>query len=187
MNTILHIKNMVCDRCKKVIKDELTSLGVEVQSIELGLLEVDPKSVDLKSIANTLEAHGFELIENKEEILVEGVKVYLISIIDKLPIQRKDKLSIMISDELGKDYSSLSKVFSQREHLTIEKYFLRLKLEKVKELIQDNSYSFSQIAAMLDYSSINHLSGQFKQETGLSMSEYKSMINRDRKPLDKIV
>jgi AraC-like DNA-binding protein len=178
---------MVCDRCKKVIKDELTALGVEVHSIELGVLEIDPKSIDLEVIARAIESHGFELIETKEEILIEQIKVFLITIVDRLPVQRKDKLSTMISDELGKDYSSLSKVFSQREHLTIEKYFLRLKLEKVKELIQDNSYSFSQIAAMLDYSSINHLSGQFKQETGLSMSEYKSMINRDRKPLDKIV
>ncbi|MEP1033158.1 helix-turn-helix domain-containing protein [Ekhidna sp.] len=185
--SILHIKNMVCDRCKKVINDELIALGVEVHSIELGVLEIDSKSVDLETIANTIEAHGFELIESKEEILVERIKVFLISIIDKLPIQRKHKLSTMISDELGKDYSSLSKVFSQREHFTIEKYFLRLKLEKVKELIQNDSHSFSQIAAMLDYSSINHLSGQFKQETGLSMSEYKSMVNRDRKPLDKIV
>jgi AraC-like DNA-binding protein len=88
---------------------------------------------------------------------------------------------------LGKDYSSISKVFSQSEHITIEKYFLKLKLEKVKELIQDNSYSFSQIASMLDYSSINHLSGQFKQVTGLSMSEYKGLVQTDRKPLDKIV
>ncbi|MEP0986758.1 AraC family transcriptional regulator [Ekhidna sp.] len=185
--TTLHIKNMVCDRCKKVIKDELTTLGVEVHSIELGVLEIDPKSVDLESIAGTIEAHGFELIESKEEIIVERIKVFLISMIDQLPIQRKNKLSTMISDELGRDYSSLSKVFSQRELITIEKYFLRLKLEKVKELIQDGSHSFSQIASILDYSSINHLSGQFKQETGLSMSEYKTMIQSDRKPLDKIV
>ncbi|MEO9484027.1 MAG: AraC family transcriptional regulator [Ekhidna sp.] len=185
--TTLHIKNMVCDRCKKVIKDELTNLGVEVHAIELGVIDIDSKSVDLESIVNALEAHGFELIENKEEILVEGVKVFLISMIDQLPIQRKNKLSTMISDELGRDYSSLSKVFSQREHITIEKYFLRLKLEKVKELIQDGSHSFSQIASILDYSSINHLSGQFKQETGLSMSEYKTMFQSDRKPLDKIV
>lgn len=185
--TTLHIKNMVCDRCKKVIKDELTTLGVEVHSIELGVLEIDPKSVDLESIAGTIEAHGFELIESKEEIIVERIKVFLINMIDQLPIQRKNKLSTMISDELGRDYSSLSKVFSQREHITIEKYFLRLKLEKVKELIQDGSHSFSHIASILDYSSINHLSGQFKQETGLSMSEYKTMFQSDRKPLDKIV
>ncbi len=185
--TTLHIKNMVCDRCKKVIKDELTTLGVEVYSIELGVLEIDPKSVDLESIASTIEAHGFELIESREEIIIESIKVFLISIFEKLPIQRKNKLSTMISEELGKDYSSLSKIFSQREHITIEKYFLCLKLEKVKELIQDGNHSFSQIANMLDYSSINHLSGQFKQETGLSMSEYKTMLQSDRKPLDKIV
>ena len=183
----LHIKNMVCDRCKKVIKDELTALGVEVHSIDLGVLEIDSKSIALEAIEKVIKDHGFEVIESKEEIMAEQIKVFLISIIDNLPIQRKNKLSTMISEELGKDYSSLSKMFSQMEHITIEKYFLRLKLEKVKEMIQDGTHSFSQIASLLDYSSINHLSGQFKQETGLSMSEYKSMFNRDRKPLDKIV
>lgn len=185
--TTLHIKNMVCDRCKKVIKDELTTLGVEVHSIELGVLEIDPKSVDLESIAGTIEAHGFKLIESKEEIIVERIKVFLISMIDQLPIQRKNKLSTMISDELGREYSSLSKIFSQREHITIEKYFLRLKLEKVKELIQDGSHSFSQIASILDYSSVNHLSTQFKSATGMSMSEYKQTMESDRNSLDKIV
>jgi AraC-like DNA-binding protein len=178
---------MVCDRCKTVIKDELNALGVEVHSLELGVLKIDPKSVSLESIATTIKVHGFEIIENKEEILVERIKVFLISIVEKLPIQRTNKLSSMISDQLERDYSALSKVFSQREHITIERYFLRLKLEKVKELIQDGSHSFSQIASMLDYSSINHLSGQFKQETGLSMTEYKSMTQSNRMPLDKIV
>ena len=85
--TTLHIKNMVCDRCKKVIQDELANLGVEVHSIELGVIDIDTKSVDLESIAITLEAHGFELIKNKEEIIVERIKVFLISMIDQLPIQ----------------------------------------------------------------------------------------------------
>ncbi|MEP0368601.1 MAG: helix-turn-helix domain-containing protein [Cyclobacteriaceae bacterium] len=183
--TTLHIKNMVCDRCKKVIKDELTTLGVKVYSIELGVLEIDAKSVDLESIAGTIQAHGFELIESKEEIIVERIKVFLISMIDQLPIQRKNKLSTMISDELGRDYSSLSKAFSQTEHITIEKYFLRLKIEKVKELIQDGSHSFSQIASILDYASINHLSAHFKSATGMSMSEYRK-LGTNRKSLDQV-
>lgn len=181
------IKNMVCDRCKKVIQDELSAIGVEVHSIELGSVQIDKKSIEIKAIAKTLSANGFELIESREDILIERIKIFLISITDKLPIQRKNKLSIMIADELVKDYSSLSKIFSQREHITIEKYFLKLKLEKVKELIQDRSYSFSQISFMLDYSSINHLSGQFKHETGSSMSQYKALIQTDRKSLDQIV
>ncbi|MEQ8473640.1 MAG: helix-turn-helix domain-containing protein [Marinoscillum sp.] len=183
----LHIKNMVCDRCKKVITDTLTTLGVEIHTIELGVIQVDSHSANLEAMVKTIEAHGFELIESKEEKIVERIKVFLINMIDQLPIQRKNKLSTMISDELGRDYSSLSKIFSQKEHITIEKYFLRIKLEKVKELIQDGTHSFSQIAFMLDYSSIHHLSGQFKQETGFSMSEYKTMVQSDRKPLDKIV
>ncbi len=183
----LHIKNMVCDRCKKVIKDELTALGVLVHSVDLGVLDIDPRSITLEAIEKVIRDQGFEVIESKEEILAEEIKLFLMSIINSFPIQRKNKLSTLISEGLGKDYSSLSKVFSRKEHITIEKYFLRLKLEKVKEMIQDGTHSFSQIASVLDYSSINHLSGQFKQETGLSMSEYKSMVNRDRKPLDKIV
>ena len=183
----LRIKNMVCDRCKKVINDELTNLGVEVYTVELGVIKIDPKSIELETIAKAIKTHGFELIETKEEILVERIKVFLIYITNKLPVHRKTKLSTMISGELGRDYSSLSKIFSQHEHLTIEKYFLRLKLEKVKELIQDGSHSFSHIASILDYSSINHLSSQFKQETGFSMSDYKTMLQPNRKPLDKIV
>jgi AraC-like DNA-binding protein len=183
----LQIKNMVCDRCKKVIQEELRAIGVVVHSINLGTVEVDRKSVESAVIAQTLKVNGFELLESREDVLIERIKIFLISITDKLPIQRTNKLSAMIADELGKDYSSLSKIFSQREHITIEKYFLKLKLEKVKELIQENAYTFSQIASMLDYSSNNHLSGQFKQETGLNMSQYKALIKTDRKSLDQIV
>jgi len=186
--TTLHIKNMVCDRCKKVIKDELMRIGVEVVSIELGKLEIKNNTAANRTrISQIITANGFELIEDKESLTVEHIKLYLLALVEHLPIQRTENLSVLLTRELHKDYSGLSKLFSRNEHITIEKFFLKLKLEKVKELIQENKYSFSEIANLLDYANSNHLSKQFKDATGLSMTEYKKSSNWFRRPLDKII
>jgi AraC-like DNA-binding protein len=185
--TTLHIKNMVCDRCKKVVKEELQRLGVEVVSVELGEVLINDTSIEQSQIMGVLLAQGFEMILDPEEVIIERIKLLLVSLVSELPMQPREKLSILIARELAKDYSSLSRLFSQTEQITIEKYFLKLKLEKVKELIQQGSYSFSEIAYKLAYSSVNHLSNQFKSTTGMSMSEYKSTTESQRKPIDKIV
>lgn len=185
--TTLRIKNMVCDRCKKVIHDELTAVGVEVVSLELGTLVIKDNLIETSRIREIIRANGFELIEDNEAHVVEKIKLFLLGLVRHLPIQRKEKLSSLISAELNKDYSGLSRLFSQKEGITIEKYFLKLKLEKVKEMIQEGGQSFSEIAYYLDYANINHLSRQFKQTTGMSMSEYRQTMNFDRKPLDKIM
>ncbi len=186
--TTLHIKNMVCDRCKKVLKDELMGIGVEVVSIELGKLEIkNSTSANTTTINQIVTANGFEIIEDKESLMVERIKLYLLALVEHLPIQRTENISVLLTRELNKDYSGLSKLFSRNEHITIEKFFLKLKLEKVKELIEENKYSFSEIANLLDYTNSSHLSKQFKDATGLNMTEYSKSSQWSRRPLDKII
>ena len=186
--TTLHIKNMVCDRCKKVLSTELRGIGVDLISVELGKIEIgNINKVGWGNIKKIIIANGFELIEDQEHLTVERIKLFLLSLVRNLPIQRKEKLSVLLSSNLNKDYAVLSKLFSRKEQITIEKFFLRLKLEKVKELIQENKHSFKEIAHLLDYTNSSHLSRQFKELTGLSMTEFKDSSNSARKPLDKII
>lgn len=185
--TTLHIKNMVCDRCIKVVHEELKGLGVEVVSVNLGVAQVRSTSIDHSRINKALLVQGFELISDPDNVTIERIKLLLISLVSELPMQPHEKLSALIARAIGKDYSSLSRLFSQKQQITIEKYYLKLKLEKVKALIQEGGLTFSEIAYQLDYSSVNHLATQFKSATGMSMSEYKQTMESDRNSLDKIV
>ncbi|WP_373056399.1 helix-turn-helix domain-containing protein [Zunongwangia sp. H14] len=185
------IKNMVCNRCLKVIKQELEELGIIVFSLELGKLLVEAsKKTDrdiTKNVARVLHSNGFEIVQSDEEILVEKIKIILIELLNKLPLQLKVNTSEYLSVNLNKDYKTLSKLFSKNQETTIEKYFIKLKVEKVKELIQLRQYSFSDVAYMLDYSSINHLSRQFKEIAGMPMTDYKNLREWKRNFYDEII
>lgn len=187
----LHIKNMVCSRCLKVIKQELEILGVKVKSIELGELIVDDASSNheelIFQIEKVLHSNNFEIIQSLEEILVEKIKHFLFNKIEELPLNSTINLSQTLSAELNHEYKSLSKLFSSLEKITIEKYFIRLKIEKVKELIQLNQNSFSEIGYLLDYNNVNHLSRQFKEIVGESMTEYKNSEVSKRNHYDEII
>lgn len=188
---IYWIKNMVCRRCLKVIKQELEEINVEIVSLELGKLTVRAnknidKEIDSK-VMEVLHSNGFEIAQSEEEMLVEEVKITLIEIIKELPIHIKEKTSEHLAMTLHRDYKLLSKLFSKNEHTTIEKYFIKLKIERVKELIQLQQYTFSDIAYMLDYSSVNHLSRQFKNITGISMTDYKNAEGWERNFYDEII
>ena len=185
------IMNMVCRRCLKVIKHELEEIHIEVVSLELGKLTVRSiknidKEIDAKVI-DVLHSNGFEIAKNEDEMLVEEVKITLIYLIKDLPMHIKEKMSEHLASTLHRDYKILSKLFSKYENTTIEKYFIKLKVEKVKELIQLQQYSFSDIAYMLDYSSVNHLSRQFKNTTGMSMTDYKNAEGWERSFYDEII
>ncbi|MGC1515221.1 MAG: helix-turn-helix domain-containing protein [Maribacter sp.] len=185
------IMNMVCRRCLKVIKHELEEIHIEVVSLELGKLTVRSiknidKEIDAKVI-DVLHSNGFEIAKNEDEMLVEEVKITLIYLIKDLPMHIKEKMSEHLASTLHRDYKILSKLFSKNENTTIEKYFIKLKVEKVKELIQLQQYSFSDIAYMLDYSSVNHLSRQFKNTTGMSMTDYKNAEGWERSFYDEII
>lgn len=179
---------MVCDRCIKVLKNEIEAQTITLKEIELGRVQLDIKDdSELDKLKNIIESNGFELINAAENKLTEQVKIQLIKIVDALPLALHEKLSTHLVKTMHQDYAKVSKVFSSTEGVTIEKYFIRLKIEKVKELIQANEQNFTEISQLLDYSHINHLSKQFKAETGLSLSEYKAEQKNDRNPLDQIV
>lgn len=185
------IKNMVCSRCLKVIKQELEELGITVLSLELGKLLVEASNktaTDIsKNVTKVLHYNDFEIVQREEEMLAEKVKIILIELLTELPLHLKMKTSEHLSSLLHKDYKTLSKLFSRNENITIEKYFIKLKIEKVKELIQLKRHSFSDIGHLLDYSSVNHLSRQFKEVVGMSMTDYKNTENWKRNFYDEIL
>ena len=185
------IKNMVCSRCLKVIKQELQELGVTVLSLELGRLMVEaPKKTSkeiLEAVTTVLHANDFEIVQKEEEMLVERMKIILIEQLQELPLHIKVKTSELLASSLHKDYKTLSKLFSANEQTTLEKYFIKLKIEKVKELIQLKQLSFSDIGYLLDYSSVNHLSRQFKEGVGMSMTDYKNTEKWKRNFYDEII
>lgn len=183
-----YIKNMVCDRCIKVLRTELQAENIHLHEIELGRLKLNVKNnEERKILTEVLRQNGFSLIDSPEIQLAEKVKIELIKLLKDLPFLLQQNLSVYLEEKLHQEYSKISKVFSHTEGITIEKYFIKLKIEKIKELIQSKEYNFTEIAQLLQYSHINHLSGQFKGETGMSLSEYKSQQKNFRNSLDKII
>ncbi|CAL66214.1 MULTISPECIES: helix-turn-helix domain-containing protein [Christiangramia] len=185
----IFIKNMVCDRCIKVVRNELCEAGIEVKDVELGrvVYESNNKIEDAKRLDKVLKVNGFELLKSSDEILVERVKLSLLRLFENLPVQKTGTLSSYLSEETEYDYIRLSRIFSYTENTTVEKYFIKLKIEKVKELIQSNEFNFTEISRLLDYSNLNYLSKQFKNETGMSLSNYKKQNKNLRSSLDQIV
>ncbi|WP_428663888.1 helix-turn-helix domain-containing protein [Runella sp.] len=188
MSTLFHIKNMVCDRCKLVVKDAFEKAGAKVQSIELGEVEtIDPLSPQqLQTVQQTFSEVGFELLDDKQGRIVEKIKTLLVELIHGEHPYLKSNYSDYLSEKLNRDYSGLSTLFSQHENSTIEQYIIRQKIERVKELLLYDEQSLSQIADSLQYSSVAHLSNQFKKVTGLTPSQYKVASAKDRRSLDKV-
>lgn len=184
----LYIKNMVCNRCIKVVKDELTKLGYTVVDIELGRVELkESLSVkELNTITTMLEENGFELLEDSKKKLVEQIKNILIKKIHHSEIKEDLKFSRLLEKETGKDYSYLSKIFSAVEQTTIEHFIILQKIEKVKEFLRYGDKTLSEIAYALGYKSVNHLSSQFKKYTGLTATQFKENTSQKRKPLDQV-
>ena len=185
MNEI-NIKNMVCDRCVATVSRSLSALGAEDLKVRLGYAEYS-NSLNSDQVAKVLHEQGFELLRDVKDVKVEQIKLFLQSLLIDLPLSLSKTLSDLLSENFAASYASLSKLFSQHEEVTIERYFMLLKLEKVKELIQEKRMNFTEIAQVLDYASVNHLSGQFKTHIGLSLSDYKKLNADQRKPIDKIV
>ncbi|WP_044403664.1 AraC family transcriptional regulator [Lacinutrix sp. Hel_I_90] len=188
MEKTFYIKNMVCDRCIKVVTDELKDKNIDLLEIELGRIKLNIKDAKYReTLVSILEKNGFSLIESPEKQLVEQVKIELIKLLKNLPLDINRKLSTYLEEKLNREYSKTSKLFSIKEGITIEKYFIKLKIEKVKELIQNQEFNFTEIGQILKYSNINHLSRQFKTETGMSLTIYKSQQINDRTSLDRII
>ena len=190
MDNTLYVKNMVCPRCIKVVREELEKLGIEVQRIELGKVRVgqDVNELNLDEIKIVLEKEGFELIEDTKTKLIDGIKTEIISVIQKYKDEDLEKVNFSqyLSEIFNKDYNYLSNLFSKTEGITIEHYIILQKIEKAKELLKYGEMTLSEIAYRLGYSSVQHLSRQFKQITGFTASKFKDDLTNLRKPLDSI-
>ena len=185
----LYIKNMVCHRCIRVVKEELEEIGLAVRRVDLGEAEViGSKKLNLKEIRSVLEENGFELIEDKRVKTIERIKLAILRLVrrDHESAPMKMNHSEYLVHELGQDYHALSALFSSIENLTIEKYIILQKIELVKELLKYGELTLSQIANRMGYSSVQHLSNQFRKVTGLTPSHFKRMKKSPRKPLDRV-
>lgn len=174
----LHIKNMVCPRCIFVIENELKALGANILSIELGHASIAvPTSLALNTIEERLIPFGFELLENKDDVVVEELKI---AISDYAHEQEESHSEVTLSEYLarglGKNYNYLSKLFSRHESQTIERKFIEVRIERVKQLLDYEELTLSEIAIKLGYSSVHYLSNQFKKVTGCSVSQYKQHV-----------
>jgi AraC family transcriptional regulator len=183
----LYVKNMVCDRCIRVVTQELENIGLDVRSVTLGEVTLTGNSRDLPmdQIRRTLEENGFELIEDRKARTIEQLKLAMIRLIRE-PGDRKLKYSSYLSKELGLEYHYLSTLFSSVENVTIEQYIIRQRVERVKELLKYGEMTLSEIAYELGYSSVQHLSNQFKRITGLTPTQFKHMTVNMRTPLDHV-
>ncbi|MEO6329082.1 MAG: AraC family transcriptional regulator, partial [Ginsengibacter sp.] len=152
----LYIKNMVCSRCKMVVKDELIKFGVLPTVVELGEVEITEELNNQKKnqLNKILQSYGFELIDDRKSLLIEKIKNSIVELVHYSKDQLKSNFSEHISTKLHHDYSYLSNLFSEVEGTTIEKYFISQKIEKVKELLKYDELSLSEIADRLGYSSV---------------------------------
>jgi AraC family transcriptional regulator len=179
---------MVCDRCIMVVRQQLEHLDIQVSEISLGTAIVcpDPSENKLREIAASLKILGFELIDNDKDKLIESIRNTVIDIIHHSDLVQHVTFSQILTNRLHKDYSYLSRLFSQSEDLTIEKFIIQQKVEKVKELFQYGELNLNEISWKMGYSSSAHLSNQFKTVTGLFPREFKANKSNSRKPLDKV-
>lgn len=185
----LYIKNMVCNRCISVVAQELSDLGIGYTSVRLGEVEVPEKLSDRQhsQLKERLTAHGFQLLDDKKSVLISQVKTAVINYIHHDESKNvKVNLSAHIAETVGRDYNYLSGLFSEVEGITIEKFVILQRIEKVKELLVYGELSLSEIAWKMGYSSLAHLSGQFKKITGLTPSDYREIRDKKRKTLDEI-
>ncbi|MDM1045084.1 helix-turn-helix transcriptional regulator [Myroides sp. 1354] len=185
---VLFIKNMVCNRCVFMVQQEIEKLGLSIQSIKLGEVELkqEPSVPEKEALNKALVALGFYLIDDKKSQLITKIKSAIVELVHHRDNELKMNLSDFLSAELGHDYNYLSNLFSEVEGKTIEKYFIAQKVEKIKELLVYDELSLSEIAHQLNYSSVAYLSNQFKKVTGLTPSHFKKIRENKRKPLDEV-
>ncbi len=184
----LFIKYMVSLRCKMLVKEELKKLGLHFIVVDLGEIElmetISPEIREL--LKSALLTSGLELMEDKRAILIERIKNVITEMIhfaDELPIIN---YSDFISEKLQYDYTYLSNIFSEVKGITIQQYIIIHKIERVKELILYDELNLTEISYKLNYSSVAHLSNQFKKVTGLSPSHFKQLKDKRRIPIEDI-
>lgn len=185
---LIYIKNMVCNRCKQAVRATLEEVGLQPVQVELG--EVELQEEDISSVKDTLvkklRNQGFDLLDDKRTQTIEKVKNLITDLVHNRNNSIETNLSDYLANELHKDYSYLSNLFSEVEGITIEKYYILQKIERVKELLVYDELTLSEIAFQLNYSSTAHLSNQFKSVTGSTPTQFKNLREVHRHPLDEL-
>jgi AraC-like DNA-binding protein len=180
---------MVCQRCKLAVENELSKLGLHPVKTELGevIIKEDILNKEQESIlSKNLKALGFELLDDKRKKIIEQIKTLIINTIHYNDQQPQKNYSSFIAEKLHHDYSYLSKLFSETEGITIEQFIINQRIEKVKELLVYDEKNLSEIAYETGYSSVAHLSAQFKKVTGQTPTVFKQSGIHHRKTLDNV-
>lgn len=179
---------MVCSRCKMVVKEILNELGLHPVRMELGEIELEEEDLSQvhQQLKTALQAVGFDLLDDKKTKSIEKVKNAITNLVQNQNNRLDRNLSDFLVEELHQDYSALSNLFSEVEGITIEKYYILQKIEKVKELLVYDELTLSEIAFQLNYSSVAYLSNQFKKVTGLTPSHFKKIGAIKRRPLEDL-
>jgi AraC-like DNA-binding protein len=188
VNLKLYIKYMVSERCKMMVSSELKALGVRYVLIDLGVVEIlEDISPSLREqFGKNLLRSGLELLDNKKSILIEKIKNVITQMIHNTEKSPLSNYSDYISEQLGYDYTYLSNVFSEVKGITIQQFIIYHKIERAKELILYNELNLTEIAYKLHYSSVAHLSNQFKKVTGLTPSYYKKLKEKRSQNLENL-
>ena len=184
----LVVRNMVCDRCMAAVRRVLGEQGLRVLQVDLGEVELEqePSDAQLDATRAALKAEGFELVDSREAATIARIKAAIVKLVHHGDGSGgRVKLGEHLSDALHKEYSGLSALFSQVEGITIEQFFLLQRLERVKELVKYDELTLSEIADRTGFSSVAHLSAQFKKLTGMTPSAFKAM-GPGRTPLDRV-
>ncbi len=179
---------MVSNRCKMAVKDELKKLGLHFIVVDLGEVDV-MENINMhqrEQLKAGLLAQGFELMDDKKSMLIEKIKNVIIEMVHHSEEVIKVNFSIHLSEKLNHDYTYLSNLFSEVQGTTIERFIISHKTERVKELIIYGEHNITEIAWKMGYSSVAHLSSQFKKVTGLSPSHFKNMKDKRRSPIEEI-
>lgn len=183
-----YIKYMVSQRCKILVRQELDHLGITKAKVELGVVDIleDVSMEQLKGLTENLKLSGLEVIENKKDILVERIKNVIVEMIHYSEELPKTNYSDFLAEKLDYDYTYLSNLFSEEKGITIQQFIILNKVEKVKELLLYGELNLTEISYRLHYSSISHLSNQFKKVTGMSPSLYEKMKTKRKSNLEGI-
>lgn len=176
----IYIKYMVSLRCKMVVKQELQKLGLHCAKVDLGTIEISDTITDFQraQLRKNLKTYGLELLDNKRNIIIAKIKALIIEMIhysDELP---KENYSDYISEKLGYDYTYLANTFSEVKGITIQQFIILNKIERAKELLLYDQLNLTEISYKLHYSSVAHLSNQFKKVTGLTPSFFKKLKDK---------
>lgn len=179
---------MVSNRCKTAVKEELKKLRLHFIVVDLGEVEImEDISVEQRDQLNkALLITGLELMDDKRAILIEKIKNVIIEMIHHTDEIIKTNFSDFLSEKLNHDYTYLANLFSEVQGTTIEKFIISHKIERIKELIIYDELTITEIAWKMNYSSVAHLSNQFKKVTGLSPSHFKQLKNKRRSPIEEI-